>query len=107
MHNLLDKYRWQGLICIDLLLGIIFPFFIKWVGIDKAWRFGLIFIVINCLWSIVIGNIIKPLPHSWLWLFVWPLIYMVGNWLFYPKYAYLFAIVYLGASYIAYGREKG
>lgn len=106
MNELLDRYRWQFILSISLILGILLPFVVELVSLNPAWRFGLFLLVVNGFWSAWVGKLIKPLPYNGIWLFAWPVCFLIGNWLFYPKYSYIFALVYLGISYMVYGKES-
>ncbi len=99
----LDKslFGWSIIIGIVLTaLGEYAPF------IHRVTSVILLLILINGGYAIYSGIRITKQRLGWWKLFVFPVCYLIGAYLYLPKYTYYFALVYLGVAYLSYSMTK-
>lgn len=82
------------------LLGRYLPF------INRAKLVGGVLLVINGLFSWWLGWSLAKHHHSGWWIFTMPLLFIMIDFHFLPKYTRYFALFYLGVSYLSWSITK-
>ncbi|WP_390409354.1 hypothetical protein [Lacticaseibacillus jixiensis] len=82
------------LILGDLVLTLLMPWVFKLVGMSIAWRVGLLFMVINSLWALWVGHLMRRGQLSWYYSLVLPVLFGVMVFLRFAKYNYWFLPIY-------------
>lgn len=97
-----ERIGWRYWI-ISVIMGIAVPALVAWIGIDPVLRFGGLLALVNGCLAIGLGRMIYRRSHPGWWLLIWPVVYLIGAYLFLPQYTIYFAVVYLCLSYLSYG----
>lgn len=90
----------------SLLLGLLLTAsFAKLPFISRVTMMWLDLILINggfCIW---VGRYFQKERRAWC-LLIFPVIYLIGAYLFTPRYMWYFALIYLGISYLAWSMKR-
>lgn len=78
----------------DLILTLIMPWVLKFAGASVAMRVGLLFIVINGLWSLWIGHLMRKAHLPWWYSLIMPILFGLMVYLRFAKYNYWFLPIY-------------
>ena len=89
------------------IIGIALPIILKLCKTPSFMIVLCLLIVINIFSSYAFGNLIKSNKLHFMFLFVFPLLYLVGAFIILPHYSYYFAIVYICVEILSYNLSKG
>lgn len=100
--KLIKQFDWI-LLCWALGLGIVLSAIIEYAPfIHRASSVFVVLILVNGGYSIYQGVKTANAKLGRWRLFVFPIIYVIGVYLFLPRYTYYFGLVYLCVSYLSY-----
>jgi hypothetical protein len=96
------QIKWRYWVA-GVVLGVLLPFVLHITSAFHVFIDLWFLMIINTLAAIILGSLIKANRVHWALLWLFPIFFLLGVYLFLPRYAYYFVIVYLSTSYIAYG----
>lgn len=85
---------------------IIIPLLSTFHLLNKTFRVSLVFLVINNLLAVYIGRYIKLHKLNSYLMFIFPAVFMIQVIARYGRYGYLYGIIYLLVSFLAYIMTK-
>jgi len=100
--NILKKLGWPYWV-VGIVMGLLIPALMQVIDVSAVVRFGGLLLVINSGIAITIGRVVARRKQPRWWLFIWPVLYVLGAYLFLPQYTQYFALVYLCLSYVTAG----
>ena len=91
-----------------LLMGLVTPLLIKHVPLLKVKLIGIpvILMLVNFCYSAGLGLWIKKHAQSGWLLYIFPLVFLLMNYLLLPKYIYYFAPIYLMIEYLCWSMSN-
>ncbi|WP_395430325.1 hypothetical protein [Levilactobacillus parabrevis] len=98
----LERVGWRYW-AVGLVMGMIVPAVLSWLGVSPVWRFAGLLVIVNGGLAVALGRRIYRRTQPGWWLIIWPLVYLLGSYLFLPQYTWSFAVVYLCLAYLGYG----
>lgn len=84
------------------LIGVVLPIILKLCHTPSVMIVLWLLIVFNVLASYAFGNLIKSNGLSFLFLFVFPVLFLIGAIIILPRYSYYFTIVYFCIELLSY-----
>ncbi|MCT1176734.1 hypothetical protein [Pediococcus pentosaceus] len=94
-------------ILFAFLIGIVLPIILKLCHTPSVMIVLWLLIVFNVLASYTFGNLIKSNGLHFIFLFVFPILYLMGAFIILPHYSYYFTIVYLCVELLSYNLSNG
>ena len=89
----------------DVILTLIMPWLIKFAGGSVALRVGLLFIVINSLWSLWVGRLMRRAHLRWWYSLPLPLLFGLMVVLRFADYNYWFMPIYWLLTMLSWSRK--
>ncbi|KRM12074.1 hypothetical protein ABTQ33_07225 [Paucilactobacillus suebicus] len=94
-------FGWSVLVGIVLTaIGAYLPF------VHRVTSVVLLMIIVNGGYSIYTGIRIAKKDLNWWELFLFPICYIIGAYIYLPHYTFYFTLVYLGIAYLSYSMSK-
>ncbi|HJA23380.1 MAG TPA: hypothetical protein H9958_04055 [Candidatus Limosilactobacillus intestinavium] len=93
---------WAGSIVLGIVLTALCA---KLPFVSRVTMMWLDLIVINGVFCLWLGKHINSKSKPWE-LFIFPVIYLIGGYLFTPRYMWYFALIYLGISYLTWSMSR-
>lgn len=90
----LNQYQAMPIIWWTLLV-ISLPLVFSLLRVPTIWRVGILFIILNCIISYHIGNLIKTIKLKRYWLLLLPCCFCLIVLIKYANYNLLFGLIYL------------
>ncbi|WP_461212804.1 hypothetical protein [Lacticaseibacillus sp. GG6-2] len=90
----------------DVILTLIMPWIIKLVGGSIALRVGLLFIVINGLWSLWVGRLMRKAHLPWWYSLAMPVLFGLMVFLRFAKYNYWFLPIYWVLTMLSWSQKE-
>ncbi|RVU70230.1 MULTISPECIES: hypothetical protein [Lactobacillus] len=90
----LNQRRFMPLIWWSLLV-IILPYLCSLLQVPVVWRVGIVFIIINCLISYHLGNLIIKLRLNKWWMLLMPVVFCLAILPRFANYNLMFGLIYL------------
>ncbi|MFD1485600.1 hypothetical protein ACFQ5J_10200 [Lacticaseibacillus baoqingensis] len=82
------------IVYVNIILTFIMPWLFKLIGASVAMRVGLLFFVIDGLWSLWIGHLMRKAHLPWWYSLLLPLLFGIMVFLRFAKYNYWFLPIY-------------
>lgn len=105
MKALRDKENWViwlGSIAFGLILTALCA---KLPFVSRVTMMWLDLIIINGIFCIWLGRNLSNKSKPWE-LFIFPVLFLIGGYLFTPRYMWYFALIYLGVSYLSWSMSR-
>jgi len=96
------------IITYAVLMGIITPLMVEYVPVIKVRLIGvpIILMLLNFIYSAVIGIWIQKHQSNGLQVFIFPVIFFIMSYLVLPKYMFYFGPIYLLISYLSWSMSR-
>ncbi|MCI1986057.1 MAG: hypothetical protein LKJ69_04565 [Lactobacillus sp.] len=82
------------IVYVNFILTFIMPWLLKFVGASVALRVGLLFFVVDTLWALWIGHLMRKAHLPWWYSLILPLMFAAMVFLRFAKYNYWFLPIY-------------
>lgn len=93
------------IVWISVVLTLIMPWVLKLAGASVALRVGLLFILVNMAWALIIGRWLATANLAWWYSLILPGLFTAMVVLRFARYNYFFAVIYLLLTFMARCRD--
>ncbi len=97
--RVINKKAFMPILELTLFSVIVWTLF-SLFHLNKEWRIGLVFLILNSVVAYQIGRIVKKRQLRQWWLLVFPVVFSIAVVLHYAKYNYLLSLMYLAISFL-------
>ncbi|MDN7144640.1 hypothetical protein QS460_01730 [Liquorilactobacillus mali] len=87
-------------------IAIVVPIIFSFINLTDVQQYTFAFFGINVVFTIISGLIVGIRKQPFIYLFFFPILYLIGVRLFFESFAYYIAIVYLLIGFLTYGAVK-